>query len=457
MFEVLPGFRDFYPEACAKRNFIFQRWKDWARRFDFREYDIPTLEPLELFTQKSGEEIVGQLFHFEDQGGRAVALRPELTPSLARMVGSKVNSLRRPIKWFNIAENFRYERQQKGRLRSHYQFNGDIFAESGGQADAEVIALVVSVLRDFGFRASDLRLRLSDRTLWSIFLEGLGFEGPRALEVLAVIDKMERLSAEDLHEQLRPFFNEAVEDFLGSVEVLRTQDSLEGLRAAMERLSPTADIKARAQARLEDWQGLLQALEAHGVADYVQVDLGIVRGLAYYTGFVFEVFLLDGAGRPTGRALAGGGRYDHLIGVLGYPDVPAVGFGMGDVVLGDALEEKGLMPPLIDAPDFFCVTGGPEERLLALEDAQQLRLAGYRVAYPLKDGAFGKQFKQAGQSGASFALIYGSEERAHNRVKIRDLRSGGELDLPRAHLCQHLPDLAREGLPAKDLEGGNGP
>lgn len=449
MFEVLPGFRDFYPEECARRNCIFSKWKDWARRFDFREYDIPTLEPLDLFTRKSGSEIVSQLFHFEDQGGRQVALRPELTPSLARMIGSKVNSLRRPIKWFNIAENFRYERQQKGRLRSHYQFNADIFGEAGPQADAEIMALVINLLRDFGFRESTFRMRLSDRTLWTIFLEGLGFEGESALEVLGIIDKMERLSTDDLRTQLAPFFNEAVEDFLASVELLRSQRDLEGLSAAMKRLIPTAEIQSKADARIGQWSELVDALGAHGVADYVQIDLGIVRGLAYYTGFVFEVFLLDEDGRPVGRALAGGGRFDHLVSLLGYPDIPAVGFGMGDVVLSDALEEHGLMPPLIDAPDLYCVTGGPGERLLALADSSQLRAAGYRVAYPLKTTGFGKQFKLAGQSGAGFALIYGSEEREGDQVKIRDLRSGGERTIPRQHLLQHLLELTSEGIPSE--------
>jgi histidyl-tRNA synthetase len=446
MFEVLPGFRDFYPEDCLKRNYIFRQWTNWARRFDFQEYDIPTLEPLDLFTRKSGEEIAGQLFHFVDQGDRAVALRPELTPSLARMVGSKINSLKRPVKWFNIAENFRYERQQKGRLRSHYQFNADIFGEPGPQADAEVMALAVSVLQDFGFRPTDLKLRLSDRRLWSLFLEGLGFEGDAALEVLAVIDKMERLSPEALTEKLTPFFNEAVQDFLASVELLRSQKDTAGLREVMERLSPTAELKAAALSRLDEWEALLQSLEAHGVGDFVQVDLGIVRGLAYYTGFVFEVFTVDASGGSTGRALAGGGRFDHLVSLLGYPECPAVGFGMGDVVLADALEEKGLMPPLVDAPEFFCVTGGPAERLLALEDASRLRALGYRVAYGLKGVGFGKQFKLAGQSGARFALVYGEEEREKDVVKIRDLQTGGELSLPRQHLSQHIAELVSEGI-----------
>jgi len=446
MFEVLPGFRDFYPDACQRRNFLFQRWKDWARRFDFQEYDIPTLEPLELFTRKSGEEIVGQLFHFEDQGGRAVALRPELTPSVARMIGSRINSMRRPIKWFNIAENFRYERQQKGRLRSHYQFNADIFGEPGVLADVEVIALLVSVLRDFGFTGEDVKLRLSDREMWSIFLEGLGFTGERALEVLGIIDKMERLEEDALRSQLKAFFNDAVEDFLAAVEILRAQRDLAGVRSAMERLIPTAPLKARVQERLADWEQLMGQLEAMDIAGMVQIDLGIVRGLAYYTGFVFEVFQLDGNGDPTGRAVAGGGRYDHLIALLGYPDTPAVGFGMGDVVLADALEEKGLLPPLVDAPDFYVISGGEAEAILAAEDVSRLRAGGHRVAYPLKRAGFGKQFKQAGQSGAAFALIYGSEERERNAVKLRDLRSGKEVEVPRPRLMSLIGEISTNGL-----------
>lgn len=453
MFELLPGFRDFYPEDCLKRNHIFQQWKTWARRFDFQEYDIPTLEPLELFTCKSGEEIVGQLFHFVDQGGRAVALRPEMTTSLARMVGSRINSLKRPVKWFNVAENFRYERQQKGRLRSHYQFNADIFGESSPMADAEIMALALSVLRDFGFRPGDLKLRLSDRRLWAILLEGLGFAGDEGLKVMGVIDKMERMGQDELAARLRPFFNDAVEDFLGTVDLLRSQSSLAGLRRAIESLCPTAELRAAAADRMGVWEELMAGLRAFGISDYVQIDLGIVRGLAYYTGFVFEVFLMDAEGRPEGRALAGGGRFDHLVGLLGYPDVPAVGFGMGDVVLGDALLERGLMPPLVDAPDFYCVTGGAEERLLAMEDAAALRSMGFRVSYPLRQVAFGKQFKQAGQSGAAFALVYGSEERESNCAKLRDLRSGGEVTLPRTHLLKHLPDIVREGLPAAGNQG----
>lgn len=446
MFEVLPGFRDFYPDACRKRNFLFQRCRDWARRFDFSEYDIPTLEPLELFTRKSGEEIVEQLFHFEDKGGRAVALRPELTPSLARMVGSRINSLKRPVKWFNIAENFRYERQQKGRLRSHYQFNADIFGEPGPGADAEIISLLLHLLQDLGLGPDAIRLRLSDRRLWMLFLEGLGLEGDRALQVLAVIDKMERLSEEALRDQLQPFFHDATEDFRASVELLRLQRDPEDLGSVLCRLSPGAALQGALEERLADWRLLLSTLESQGLGPYLQVDLGIVRGLAYYTGFVFEVFALDVTGHPTGRALAGGGRFDHLVGLLGYSEVPAVGFGMGDVVLGDTLEEKGLLPPLVEAPDCFFVFGGESAQAAAMAEAAALRCLGYRVAYALRETGFGKQFKLAGQSGARFALIIGSEELQSGTIRIRDLQSGEEQNLSRAEYRCSLPRLFSEGL-----------
>lgn len=440
MFEPLPGFRDFYPEECRRRDYLFRQWRQWARRYDFEAYDIPTLESRELLTRKSGEEIVSQLFHFEDQGGRAVALRPEITTSLARMIGARANSLKRPIKWYTIAENFRYERQQKGRLRSHYQFNADIFGEPGEQADAEIIALLLESLRGFGFSPNDIVLRLSDRVLWSLFLESLGIEGEAALEVLAIADKMERMPREALEEKLAPYFNEATEEFLATVEGLRSRRGIEQLESTLLALMPNPALRERVQARSAQWNELLQSLRALGVGDFIRIDPGIVRGLAYYTGFVFEVFPVDAEGEPTGRALAGGGRFDGLVERLGFPAMPAVGFGMGDVVLADCLSAKNLLPPLVEAPDFFCVLGGDEERCLALEDAGRLRRDGFRVRYPLKVAGFGKQFKQAGQSGARMALIYGSEEAASGTVRLRDLQSGDEAAVSRHQL---LPIIHR--------------
>lgn len=429
-FETLPGFREFYPEACASRNAIFECWRSSAQAYSFSEYDAPVLEPLELYIEKSGEEIVGQLFNFEDRGGRAVALRPEMTPSLARLIGARANSLKRPIKWFNIGEHYRYERPQKGRLRAFYQFNADIFGEPGPAADAELIGLLVHTLRSFGLGEADFKVRLSDRDLWLLMLASEGLDEVASARALGVIDKMERSTREKTLEGLAPIFGESSERFLAQVETLVGLRDFAALSDFILNLPLEGARMEAARSRLAEWKTLLGDLTAAGFAAYIQIDLGIVRGLAYYTGFVFEAFEATGAG----RALAGGGRYDALVKKLGGPDVPAVGFAMGDVTLADLLKAKHLYPEPSARVDFFAVVGGELERGCALEDAAKLRAAGYRVDYPLKATAFGKQFKLAGQSGARFALIYGSEEIARDVVKLQDLGSGEERELPRAEL-----------------------
>ncbi|MDX2109975.1 MAG: histidine--tRNA ligase [Verrucomicrobiota bacterium] len=448
MFETLPGFREFYPEACERRNHIFRKWKQVAHTFGFSEYDPPLLEPLELYIEKSGEEIVTQLFNFVDKGGRAVSLRPELTPSLARLVGAKANSIKRPVKWYAIGENFRYEKQQRGRLRSHYQLNCDILGEPGPGADAELIAVCLKSLTTFGLTSQDLVLRLSDRTLWMLYLAALGIEGDKATRVLGVIDKMERETREVVIEKLKPVFNDGAADFLGKIETLTKIRSLEELRAFLvaQTASNTSNStnKEQIEARLGEWASLLDYLEAYGVRDYVRVDLGIVRGLAYYTGFVFEIFEL-GANGTEGRALAGGGRYDHLVKKLGYPDMHAVGFGMGDVTLTDILERKKLIPTYVDAPEIFAVIGGATERKAALAGIAALRGAGYRVDYPLREVAFGKQFKLAGQSGARLALIFGTDEVAAGTVKLRDMAGGTEMAVPAEHLVPAVREFFEHG------------
>ncbi|MCC5807888.1 MAG: histidine--tRNA ligase [Opitutales bacterium] len=443
MLERLPGFRDFYPEDCARRDFIFRVWTEAARRHGFRRYDIPTLEPLELFTEKSGPEIVGQLFNFTDKGGREVALRPELTPSLARMVGARVATLKKPVKWFNIAENFRYEKPQEGRLRSHYQLNCDIFGEPGPAADAELMAVCLACLRGFGLGPEDFALRLSDRTLWSLLLEALGIAGDKAMEVLGIVDKFERTPREETLKRLEPHFGDAREDFLGQVETLMGLREIEEMGAFMRSLAPNAAIREKIEARLGMWRELLEALDAMDLTSFVRIDLGIVRGLAYYTGFVFEVFKLAPAGAGyVGRALAGGGRYDHLVGKLGFPATEAVGFGMGDVTMAQFLEEKKQLPPIIEAPDVYVVAAREGERRAALGLVSRLRAAGIRTEYALRAPGFGKQFRLAGQSGARLAVVVGTDELAAGNVRIKDLGSGGETLVPLAG----APGAARDAL-----------
>jgi histidyl-tRNA synthetase len=441
-FETLPGFREFYPEACSRRNHIFACWRSVARAFNFQEYDAPVLEPLELYIEKSGEEIVGQLFNFEDRGGRAVALRPEMTPSLARLIGAKANSLKRPVKWFNIGEHYRYERPQKGRLRAFYQLNVDILGEQGPAADAELIALLCQTLQSFGLNDSDFKVRLSDRDLWLLMLAAEGLDEAAGATVLGIIDKLERTGRAKTIEKLAPVLGYEAEDFLARIEEVIAIHDFDALRAYIENLPLEGDLAAQATARIEDWAQLLRKLEASGVGDFIQIDLGIVRGLAYYTGFVFEAFEASG----EGRALAGGGRYDALVKKLGGPDMPAVGFAMGDVTLVDLLESKSLMPDYIQSPEFIAIIGGEDERVVAMADAAQLRAVGYQIEYPLKNQAFAKQFKSANQSGARFALIYGSEELERGVVKVRELSNGSEVEIPRDQLLQQVPALLEGGI-----------
>ena len=441
-FESLPGFRAFYPEACARRNHIFGQWRKVARAFSFVEYDAPVLEPLELYIEKSGEEIVGQLFNFEDRGGRAVAMRPEMTPSLARLVGARANGLKRPIKWFNIGEHYRYERPQKGRLRAFYQYNVDIFGEAGPCADAELIALLVQALEAFGLGAGDFKVRLSDRDLWLLMLAAEGLDTDASAAVLGIVDKLERMDRDKAIEKLDLIVGEDADAFLARIEQVIAIRDFETLRSFMKELAPEGDIADQIQARLGNWAELLERLNAAGAGDFIQIDLGVVRGLAYYTGFVFEAFEASGAG----RALAGGGRYDALVKKLGGPDMPAVGFAMGDVTLTDLLDSKGLTANYVQNPDFIVIIGGPAARGAAMGDAAEIRRMGYRVDYPLKDQSFGKQFKEANQKGARFALIYGSDEIEKGIFKVRDFATGAEKVFSRDHLLEVIPELMQAGL-----------
>ncbi len=423
MFQTLPGFREFYPEDCAIRNYLFGVWRQSALRFAFQEFDGPLLEPLELITAKSGDEIVSQLFNFEDKGGRAVTLRPELTPTLARLVGAKAGSIKRPVKWFGIAENFRYEKPQKGRLRSHYQFNADILGESSPAADAEAIALLISTLCAFGLSEKEFVLRLSDRDLWLLLLEQHGLTGDPATAALNVIDKMERESPESLLKMMQDKGVPSAEAVLADAARLVECESLEAVEAFFADRGKGIESSARVLKRLDQWRELLAHLDAMGLAGFIRVDLGIVRGLAYYTGFVFEAFQTVG----RGRALAGGGRYDHLVEKLGGQPMPAVGFGMGDVTLRDLLEDCKLLPDPKPQLDGYVVVGnGEAERRAALHGVATLRAQGFKIDHPLKQQGFGKQFKTAGASGARFALIFGEEEVGADKLKLRNLTNGDE-------------------------------
>lgn len=403
--ERLPGFRDFYPEplphkdlwSADARQHIFGKWRDTARRYGFREYDGPPLEPLELFTTKSGDEIVGQLYNFVDKGERAVALRPEMTPTLARMVAAHERNYKKPIKWFAIPQLFRYERQQKGRLREHFQFNADIIGETDPAADAELIALLIDSLRALGLTAEDFVVRLSSRNAWQEFYE----RGARSAECRAegayqfyqIIDKLERTPPEENTKKLAG---------LGC--------SLDEVNQFINSGQPTAELKA-----------ILDNLAARGLGDFVKVDYHVIRGLAYYTGPVFEAF--DRKGEL--RAIAGGGRYDNLVKLISGDKVnlPALGFGMGDVVLLELLKARNLLPPFDAATDVFVLIEDESLRPQSLKLIHDLRAAGFAVDYALTPAKPDKQFKRAQELKATCTAKLDNDA----YVRIRNLKTREEV------------------------------
>ncbi len=371
--ERLPGFRDFYPEPLPQpglwsadaRQFVLDAWRATARRYGFRQYDGPPLEPVELFTTKSGEEILGQLYNFRDKGQREVSLRPEMTPTLARMIAAHERSYKKPIKWFALPQLFRYERQQKGRLREHFQLNADILGESDAAADGELIALLIDTLRCFGLGAEDFVVRLSSRQAWHDFFAEHHGQAGAEYSFYQIINKLEREGPDTNGPKLAA---------LGL--------SLEQVQAFIEQAKPAAQL-----------QQILDNLEARGLRQYAQVDYGVIRGLAYYTGVVFEAFDRQG----QFRAIAGGGRYDNLVKLIsnGQVNLPALGFGMGDVVLLELLKARGRLPQFDISLDAFCLIEDQGLRGPSLKLIQDLRSAGLAVDYSLTPAKSDKQFKRA--------------------------------------------------------------
>jgi histidyl-tRNA synthetase len=407
----LPGFRDFYPDDMALRSHIFDVWREVAFYYGFDEYDGPPLEPLELYTRKSGEEIVSQLYGFTDRGGREVALRPEMTPSFARMVAARAGGLAKPIKWFSIPQLFRYERPQKGRLREHFQLNLDIVGESSVAADAEVVAASIDILRAFGLGDEDFVARFSDRGLISSVLTGMGVSGEDLPAAFAALDKVDREPEEWVIERLSDV---GARD--GAREILSLSDA--DLGEVADRFGESEGV-ARSVQRLREFE---DRIEAAGLSSYVRFDARLVRGLAYYTGLVFELW--DRKGRF--RAICGGGRYDGLVAAAGGPDLPALGFGMGDVVLAELLRDRDLVPQRRAGLDDFVVAVTPAEALEALRIVHALRGRGRRVGYDYRGRAVGKQFKMAHQAGAERVIVVGPDELARGEVVIREMDSGRE-------------------------------
>jgi histidyl-tRNA synthetase len=413
----LPGFRDFYPPDLAVRSHIMGAWREVARRYGFEEYDGPPLEQLELYIEKSGDEIVRQLYNFEDKGGRAVALRPEMTPTLARMVGARAGSLRKPIRWFSAPQLFRYERTQRGRLREHFQWNVDIIGEDDIAADAEVLAVALDALRMLGLGADDIVARFNDRRLLEAMLLHAGVPRERLLAAYTVIDKIGR----DSQERIRSRFAEDIgltPETIAAVLALFDENSLAELRASHAAV-------AQVLREIDRLDGYEQSLAALGLGDFVRFDPSIVRGLAYYTGTVFEIF--DRKGEL--RAICGGGRYDRLLASVSSADLPAVGFGMGDVVLTELLRERGLLPAGGASSDTFIIAMSDADRPLLLKLAQSLRALGESVLYALTPATVGKQLKEADARGAARVILLGPEEVARGAAIVRIMSTGEQREV----------------------------
>jgi histidyl-tRNA synthetase len=408
---ALPGFRDFFPAEFAERAWLFDRWRDVARRFGFLEYDGPPLEPLDLYTKKSGDEIVGQLYSFEDKGGRDVSLRPEMTPTVARMVAARASSLRKPVRWFSIPQLFRYERQQRGRLREHFQLNVDIFGESDVAADAELLAVACEIMRACGLGPEDVRARVSDRRLLGAVIRAAGIPVELEGTVFGVIDKIEREPRSVLEERMvAAGVNGAAAGRVLEIVALSNAEML------LAEFDGNADVMD-AMARFERYRELLSA---HGVAEYLKFDLSIVRGLAYYTGMVFELF----DARGEFRAICGGGRYDNLLAALGGVDMPALGFGMGDVVLGELLRARGRMPKGEPCLDYWVAPTGDVDARMVVAAATALRRSGASVEYPLRQQALSKQMKAASSAGAKYVVFVGSDFSSQRDVEVKALAAG---------------------------------
>ncbi|MFH1762323.1 MAG: histidine--tRNA ligase [bacterium] len=403
------GTRDFYPQDMQIRNYIFEKWKKVAIEFGFEEYDGPILEHLDLFTRKSGEEISAQLYCFKDKSDRDLAMRPEMTPTLARMVNQKGSALKRPIKWFSIPRLFRYERSMRGRLREFFQVNMDIMGVDDIQADAELIAALITILKRFGLSEEDFCVHISSRALYNSIFDSLGYNGEKRALLYAVLDKKDKME----FNAYRVFFLSkgfTEEDFIQINEVFGC-DNLDDVKIQGENVKPLDDLKK-----------LFNLLDAYGVSGCVKFTPSIVRGLAYYSGIVFEALDRD----RSLRAIAGGGRFDNLLGDLGGEKLSAVGFGMGDVVLMELLKDKKLLEIKSTALDVYLVGVEPYDYNDIVKIASRFRKNGLTTAFNLKKQNLKKQMIQANQSNSSKVLFIGGEEAKRNLVRLKNMNTGKE-------------------------------
>jgi histidyl-tRNA synthetase len=418
------GTRDFFPEDMALQQFIFSSWEKNSRRYGFEAYEGPAFEHLDLYAKKSGEEIEEQLYVFKDKKGRDLALRPEMTPTLARMVASRGNNLKLPLRWYSIPRLFRYEKMQKGRLREFFQLNMDIIGIAEENADAELIAAAIDMMRSLGFNANDFKVRISSRALLDELFISCGCAKEQCSKLYPLLDRKGKVPPEEIYRSLAEVITERT--ILCKIEKILDSQTLDDISRLGGTLPSFKTLKS-----------LFETIELYGFSEYVNFDIGIVRGLAYYTGIVFEVF--DSA--KSMRAVAGGGRYDNLIEHYGGPSLPAAGFAAGDVVLAELMKEKGINPsPAERSFCFITVLEGTDPREV-ITLAQELRTAGIPCEFSLKNSSLNKQMKIANAARSPYVLFSGSHEASHDMVRIKDMSNGEEMLVPRNEIITKMTGL----------------
>ncbi len=421
-FQAPRGTRDFYPTDMAVLNWVMSAWRRVSLRNGFEEYEGPIFEDLDLYRAKSGEGIVSELFHFRDRGDRELAIRPEMTPTLARMVAARANSLPRPIKWFSMPRLCRAERPQRGRLREFFQWNIDILGIEDVLTDAECIFVAIDFFREVGLGPADVVMKINDRALLAALLEAKGIEAERHESIFSVLDKRDKVPVEAFTEMLAKVTGGDAE-----LALLQGIGQAQG-EGGIDHLADVACGNEGAESQIGRLRSLFEHLRLMGVADYCQFDMGVVRGLAYYTGVVFEAF---GKGLP--RAICGGGRYDNLLEVLGGPPLSGVGFGTSDVVIVEVLSGLGRLPAEASATrriEFFVIDA--DEKLFpeVVSLVMRLRAAGRSAEFSYRRHGMGKQFKQASASGAAKAVIVGAEFTERRAVAVKDLATGEQVEVP---------------------------
>lgn len=404
------GTRDFFPEELRLRNWLFEHFHEVARTFGFEEYDAPVLESEELYIRKAGEEITGQLYNFEDKGGRHLALRPEMTPSLARLVMQKGRSLAFPIKWYSIPQCFRYERMTRGRKREHYQWNMDILGVSEVTAEAELLSAMTTLFARVGLSAADVGIKVSSRKVLQAVLERLGVSQENFAAVCVVVDKLEKLPRDVVEEEMKKLglSPTMVSEIIESL-------SIRSLQALQKQIG-------KEHAASQDLEKLFELAQGYGFADWLVLDVSVVRGLAYYTGVVFEAF----DRKETLRAICGGGRYDKLLSMFGGENVPACGFGFGDVVIFEVLKERNLVPELTRRVDDVVYTLDESLRLEAARVVNELRRKGRVVDFVLEERKLKAALKHADRVQAQRIVLFAPEEWSKGHIKVRDLKTGQE-------------------------------